>query len=170
MNFIKQKGFHLLIIFTSSEGSRITGNSTNVRWGFKEKWNGQQLSCTLWLQALNSHEIESDAATKSQQWLPNAIWLVDPRVCVCVCVCVCVFLLYLSAKSSTQTARVTGQTSSPTNKLHAVHQSLFALQELTSSWKPPWNEPFFLFFRWGNWNGRNQHTRGYRSTLWDKWN
>ena len=95
MNFIKQKGFHLLIIFTSSEGSRITGNSTNVRWGFKEKWNGQQLSCTLWLQALNSHEIESDAATKSQQWLPNAIWLVDPRVCVCVCVCVCVSSLFV---------------------------------------------------------------------------
>lgn len=61
---------------------------------------------------------------------PIMICLVD------ISVCVCVFPLFSSARHSTQTARVTSQTSSPANKLGTVHQSLFALWEFTSSWKP----------------------------------
>lgn len=52
-----------------------------------------------------------------------------------MCVCVCVPWLFF-AKPSPQTARVTSWTSSPTNKLNPVHQSLFALWEFASSWKP----------------------------------
>lgn len=83
-------------------------------------------------QALNSHQMEDDVAMKSQQWLSNGICLVDISVCVCVCVCSCVCFLSLSLQSILL-PRITGQTSSPTNKRNTVHQSLFALGEFTSS-------------------------------------
>lgn len=49
--------------------------------------------------------------------------------------CVRVSCLFF-AKHSTQTARITSQTGSPTNKLTTVNQSLSALWAFTSSWKP----------------------------------
>lgn len=106
------------------------------------------------------HVIEHDVSMKSQWWLPNMICLVGTVVYVCVCV----FWLFF-AKHSPQTARVTSWTSSPTNKLNPVHQSLFHFENLLPPENHLWNEPFFLFFGLGNWNRGNQHTGGYILTF-----
>lgn len=165
MNFLR------ITFWPPPEGLRSTGTGTNVRWAFKEKQNCQWLRRTLRTSSSEQSHDRIYCGYTVSTMAPECD-LLGWHFCVCAractCVCACVFLVSFSAKHSTQTARVTGQTSSPTNKLNTVHQSLFALREFTSSWKPLVKWTIFpLIPRTGT---GDQHTHGYRLTLWDEWN
>lgn len=151
MNFVR------ITFWPPPEGLRSTGTGTNVRWAFKEKQNCQWLRCTLRTSSSEQARDRIYCGYTVSKMAPKCD-LLGWHFCVCVCACarVCMRVCFLSLSLQSillrqpgwQVKQVLPQTSSTLFINHSSH-----FENLLPPENHLWNEPFFLFFRLGNWNG-----------------